>query len=558
MQDRSANVTRLARRMPKPSHLPSTRSSGPATPDGDGSSGQADQPFAGGSQYAASTRSQVVQSEVQGSEVHGSDVQGSEAVGSGVAQPDDRAPVPSASAMSPAGQHVTASRRPADSEPQAGDGSSGSAIVRSDSRREMVAEARRQIEPLSPSAVEPLRTPVEIPGTLTFPKRKYRWVGPTIFFLLIVVGPLCGLTYYLYVVASPQYVSEFRFSVTQVTPSSGTLPAAVASASSADLSSIASALSGGATGGTSSASPQNFVVVDYLKSREAVDELQARINLRAMYSRSDIDPWFRLKANATPEELTDYWRGMVTADYDMVSGLATASVKAFRKQDAYVIAKELVTLSEQLVNRIENRAQQDAVRFAKGEVSRAQTHLNDVRKKLADFREKEGVIDPTNATGEVTSNVNLASSVATTLAQAETTLETMKKQNLNRNSVLIQMQEATVKAAREQLDSVQKQVSKKRDGKPVLTRVVSQYEALDLDRQYAQALLLNAYQSLDRARASAASQQFYLTPYVRPALPGSPRGLHALRYILIATFSLLAIWVAAVMIFRSIRNSFSY
>src|SRR5690606_28563297 len=123
--------------------------------------------------------------------------------------------------------------------------------------------------------------------------------------------------------------------------------------------------------GTSTAS-DNYMVTDYLTSRQAVDELQNRINVVKLYSKPDIDWWSRFNDMLPIEKFVLYWQSMITARYDMVTGIATTEVRAFSPQDALLIANSLVTLSEELVNRIERRSQKDAVRFAQQEVEQAQ------------------------------------------------------------------------------------------------------------------------------------------------------------------------------------------
>lgn len=405
------------------------------------------------------------------------------------------------------------------------------------------------------------RQPLTFPaGTTTLmtepydpPERKPRWIGPAVLFLLMVLAPFGGLVFFLYHVASPQYAAEFRFTVQEITPAVGMTTPAVPSGTNTNLSSLATAMSAGTASSTAKpAVAQDYIVVDYLKSRDIVDQLQAKLDLRKMFSRSDIDPWFRLDADASPEELLDFWRKMVSADYDMITGLAKATIKAFRPDDALRVTKAAVALSENLVNHIQSRSQQDSVKFAEAEVARAKVNLDRMDREMAAFRDKEGTIDPTNATGDVTSNVNLATSLATTLAQDQAALTAMLAQKLRSDSPQVRMQIATVNAAKAQLARVQGEVSTSRSGGAVLSRVVSEYEALLTDRQYAQALLLNAYQSLDRARTSAATQVYYLVPYVEPALPVSARGLGSVRfrYLTIAGLALVTIWTATVMLLR--------
>lgn len=430
-------------------------------------------------------------------------------------------------------------------------------------RAELPAKYREEL-PASPQARSlpaSLRATLSEGEYLTLPGRHQPWFGPALLFVLIVLLPFASFAAYLFFIASPRYVAEFHFSVTQVTPTSGLLPPAIQSNGQASaLSSLASSLAGassGATGGTqSAASPQNFIVTDYLRSSQAVDDLTARINLPKLYERSDIDWWSRLRQNAAPEDTMQYWQNMVSTNYDVITGLATASVVAFSPRDAYNIATELVKLSEELVNKIASRPYQDAVKFAQNEVTRAQKNLDSARDALADFRDKEGVVDPTQ--GVVPTNINVSATIETTLAQAEATLDTMRKQQLDPSSIVWQKQVATVKATRDQLKALEQEVANRREDKTVLTHVVEKYEALDLNRQYAQALLLNAYQSLDRAKATAASQTLYLTPYVYPSMPVKATGMNKMEALLVAAGALMGIWLVVVMVYRAFRHSLAH
>jgi capsular polysaccharide transport system permease protein len=437
-----------------------------------------------------------------------------------------------------------------------------SVATRADSRdrAEQQAELRDE-HPVPQPRSKPsiLRAAPRAGESIALPGRRQPWFGSAVLFVLIVLLPFAGFAYYLFFIASPRYVAEFRFSVTQVAAPNGPLPPAITSSGAASsMTSLASSLAGAGaaagagTGSVSTATPQNFIVTDYLTSSQAVNDLTARIGLPKLYERHDIDWWSRLKDNATPEETQGYWQDRISTDFDMITGLATARVVAFRPEDALTIASELMKLSEELLNNIVQRAQDDVVKFAQQDVTQAQNDLDVARKALADYRDREGVVDPTQ--GVVPVNLNVSTTVEATLAQAEATLEAMRKQQLDSSSVIVQKQIATVAATRDQLKALEREVGQSRESRAVLTHVVAEYEALDLKRQYAQALLLNAYQALDRAKASAMAQGLYLSPYVRPSLPVTATGLNKREALLIAAAVLAGIWIAVVMVYRAIRH----
>lgn len=399
---------------------------------------------------------------------------------------------------------------------------------------------------------EPVR-PVG-PVIFTMPaRRRKRSYKTLISFLIFVVLPLAAVARYYWFYASDQYVSEFRFAVTETTPSlPGGTPSVSSSTSTSagNLASAASAIIGNYS--VSNAAAQNFVVVDYLLSRQAVEELEKRIKVRELYSRPEADWWQRFDASQPMEKFIDYWGRMVSASYDPVTGIATAQVKAFRPDDAYLIAKTLVTLSEELVNRIAMRPQLDAVRYAESEARKAEERLNAARAAMNEYRIKEGVIDPTSSV--VTSNVQLMQSLQANLAQLQTQLNSLARQQLDPNAPALQVLRSRIQATKDELARVEKEVGQTREGTRPLTEVMAKFEQLNLDLQYAQNFVVSSRQMLDQARANAAAQHLYLTPYVTPAIPESATYPKRGTMILMYGLAFFGLWLIGLLIVRSIRE----
>ena len=378
------------------------------------------------------------------------------------------------------------------------------------------------------------------------------WIGPIIALAVVVIVPLVVLAIYLFGFAAPQYQAEFRFSVTEVqTPNSGGSTTPDPAAGPGGMMAMASAALGG--GGVHSGSQQNYVVIDYIKSRQVIEELSKRMSLEEIYSRPAIDWWMRFDPEKSRERLLDYWSSMVTTTYDPMTGLAKVEVVAFTPQDAYKIAEALVELSEALVNDISGRSRADAVRFAENEVARARAELEQRRADLAAFRVKEGVIDPTP--GAVTTNIQVGAALQTTLAQLQADFATLKQQNIDERSPASQSVLARINATKQQLQGVEREVANDRVGRDTLARVVAQYDRFEVERQYAQSTVLTALQTLDRARTNAAAQHLYLTPYVRPAMPTSAAGPAIAKTMTLACLGLFGLWLVGILLVRSIRQS---
>jgi capsular polysaccharide transport system permease protein len=375
------------------------------------------------------------------------------------------------------------------------------------------------------------RSDETVDGQILKVRRNY---GEKIWFVLSVVLPVAVATVYLAFFASNQYVAEFRFAVKDATTQSAT----------AATSSLISAIGG--SGG--SVAYDNYLVADYLLSRQATEELQQRINVTQLFGRREADWWARFDPSQPMEKFVGYWQSMVTAHYDQVTGIAIARVRAFTPEDALLIANSLVTMSEELVNRIANRAQNDAVRFAQREVERAEERLKAIRAKLTEYRNRVGVIDP--ASSVVASNSALVQGLRANLAQLETHLQTLRLQNLQPNAPAVITLLNQINSTKEQLATIEGSVGRNKSG-AALSAVIAEYEQLDLERQFAQTMVTSTMAALDTARASAASQHLYITPYVRPSLPES--SVYPRRLLTIGTVAGLGliVWLIGLLVGRS-------
>jgi capsular polysaccharide transport system permease protein len=357
---------------------------------------------------------------------------------------------------------------------------------------------------------------------------------------------------YFYWIAANQYVAHFRFAVTESSPILPGSPPTLANTST--TGSIAAALTGSTPNfGSMGAALQNQMVVDYLASPQVIQELSNYIDVRGIYDseRAGNDLWARFPRHLPPERFLRYWNRMVEASYDPMTGLATVSVRAFSPKDALDIANGMVRLAENLVNRIAKRPQTDAVRFAENELSRAELRVKQARQALTEYRLQEGVIDPT---GSRTNNIALLLTLRTQVIQQQADLAALLRSQTNVNALPVQALRTRLAASKDQLEKLEKEVSKDREGNRTLTELVDRYERIDLERQYAQSLLIAAEQALEQAKANAAAQHLYLTPYVMPTLPVSAQYPKRAESVLIALAIFSISWIVGLMMVRTIRE----
>lgn len=369
--------------------------------------------------------------------------------------------------------------------------------------------------------------------------RRKRSFGVLISFVLCVIAPVIAASVYYFAFASEQYVSEFSFVVRDS-------KSAVSGTSGGNVPAMMSMMSGGGS------SVENYMVAEYLLSREAVEALQKKLDLVKMYSGTDIDWLARLDPSAPIERIVPYWRRMVSATYDQITGLGIAQVRAFDPKDAYEIASTLVKLSEALVNDIANRPQRDAVRFAQEDVKRAEERLLQAREELAKYRDREMVIEP--QADAVAGKIAVAQTLRTNLASMETELTVLKGGNMSANSTQLVGLQRRIDATRAQLRLVESQVGTARDGNASLSKVVGEYERLDLERQFAQNILGTAVQNLEQARSNALVQHIYVMAFVPPGMPQSSTYPKRIVSILLLGLGCTLFWTVSLLIIGSVRE----
>ncbi len=195
----------------------------------------------------------------------------------------------------------------------------------------------------------------------------------------VVVPTLISIIYYGFI-ASDIYISESQFLVRSSKQSAPT-----------GLGMI--------LGPTfSNALNDNHSVNAYILSRDALKNLDSELAVRDIYSRDSIDfisrfGLMRWKQNF--EGLYEYYHRHVSIYLDNVSAISTLKVSAYKPEDAQKINEVLLLDAEKHVNKLNERARLDAIRFAKQDLDIAQKSAQDASEALTEYRNKKGIIfDP--------------------------------------------------------------------------------------------------------------------------------------------------------------------
>lgn len=352
--------------------------------------------------------------------------------------------------------------------------------------------------------------------------RPFPWL-----FLLLVILPTVLATVYYYRYASDQYVSEAHF---------------IIQGSSAPKMDFLGALTGlpGAGGSTSDA----MIIRDYILSADFIQDIEPELDLRAHYSNPAIDAYARLPADASQEDLVEYWQKMIDIEHDLTSGISTVTMTAFDPETS----KKLVTLalkqSELLVNKLSANLRTDALQIAEKEVLSAEAEVNSLREQLTAFRQQQDVLDPASQANarierEETARLTRLSELQTQLSQAEAELAQV--------SAFMQPETMRVKTAQTKVNSLRQQIAKEQAKSVAQSRgqstevagQLAQYTELQSRLGFTEQLYKSKQAALEQARLEIDRKQRYLTVTVQPNLPDEaikPEKISGILTVLLLSF----------------------
>ncbi|HEX8389427.1 MAG TPA: lipopolysaccharide biosynthesis protein [Sphingomonas sp.] len=359
-------------------------------------------------------------------------------------------------------------------------------------------------------------------------RRSYGW------FIAVVILPLAVIGTYLYAFASDQYVSEAHYLVrSQDAPK----------ASAGGLSGLLGG-AGAALGGVGEAAS----VSDYLTSHDVVNSLRRSIDLVAIFRRPEADAWSRLAyENPTPEALLKFYRSQVSVEFDSETGITELHVRAFRPQDANLLARSLLALGEQRVNYMNERAFRDAVELSRRQLQEATRALTRVQAQVTAFRQEERDINPT---GSAEAQLGLVTQLTAQLAAA--------RSQRDLTSQLIGTRNPQYEALNQQVRSLETQVGAQSGrltgGSGTIAADLGNYERLRIEQELLAKRYDAASSAYELARQQAVRQQLYLTRIVDPNMP--VKSLYPKRGVILLTMlaALLVIYGIGWLIAAGVRE----
>ena len=297
------------------------------------------------------------------------------------------------------------------------------------------------------------------------------------------------------------------------------------------------------------AQDDTYTVQEYLTSRDALKRLNEELAFKSKVASPDIDFLSRYGGWPWPdsfERLYLYYKKKVEIAYSSSSSISTLTVRAYAAKDVVEINEFLLRKGEELVNRLNERARRDMIRFATEEVRLAEQKARDAASALALYREQKGVIDPVaQATLQLQQIAKLQDDLMATRMQiAQLTVVAPA------NPQLAVLRER-VKVLEAQIDQENKGVT---SGARSLSNKATEYQRLAFESEFASKQLAGALAALEQARSEAVRQQLYLERISQPVVPDEAMEPRRIRGIFTVLVCGLLVWGALSLLISSIRE----
>jgi capsular polysaccharide transport system permease protein len=285
-------------------------------------------------------------------------------------------------------------------------------------------------------------------------------------------------------------------------------------------------------------------------SRDALKELDQKLNMRQAFSRPEIDALDRFPGfawwNKSFERLYIYYGKHVDVEYDPVSSITVLTTRAFTAEDAYRINDVLLDISERLVNALNDRSRKDLLSFADAEVKLASEKAKDASMQLLNYRSSHEIFEPDK---QAALQLEGVAKIQQELVSTETELAQLKKLSPDNPQI-----GALATRAQSLRAAIAAEAAKVTSAKGSFSARAPNYERLALDVEFADKQLGVALEELESARAEASQKQLYLETLVRPNLPD--KAMEPRRFRAILTFLIVSIvgWAVVSILIASVRE----
>ncbi len=362
-------------------------------------------------------------------------------------------------------------------------------------------------------------------------REKARFLFRQPLFVFTVLLPTVLAILYFGIFAEDVYISESRFVVRNPQKTAASPLSAVLSGS-----------------GIANGSEESAAVMEYVQSRRALEDVNRDGLVLDAYADPDIFFLDRFGAlgGSSREQLYQYFIDKVAIAEGASTQVATLTVRAYTPVEAQKINARLLNQSEELVNSLSQRAQQDSIQLAQREVDAANANARDAALRLAEFRDRNGLVDPAQQS-EI--GLQMISKLQDELIAARTQLQQL--QTYTPEASQIPFLQSQIASIQREINLAEGQLA---GGNRSLSAALVKYQELRLNSEFAEQQRAIVLASLQEAQVEARRKRAYVERISSPSLPDYAEEPHRIRGIIATLIMGLLAWGVLSMLIVGIRE----
>ena len=252
--------------------------------------------------------------------------------------------------------------------------------------------------------------------------------------------------------------------------------------------------------GFANAGDEIYAAQSFASSRDALKALNRNRDFEKAYTRPEIsivDRFNPLGASGAFESLYKYFLTKVALQNDSSTSITTLTVRAYTPQDAERFNQELLEMSETMVNQLNERGQEDLVRYSEAEVRDAKAKSQAAAAALADYQNRSGIVDPEK---QAAAQMQMISKLQDNLIASKAELAQLQR---------YAPENPRVPVIRTQIGTLQGEINRElgmvAGGRRSLAAAGVQFQRLQLENDFAEKQLAAALASQEQARGASRS-----------------------------------------------------
>ena len=282
------------------------------------------------------------------------------------------------------------------------------------------------------------------------------------------------------------------------------------------------------------------IVLNYLKSRDLLEQMAKKYNLMKRYSASRIDFYNRYKGGNSNELFMEYMRKMIATELDSGTRAIRAVSLSFDPELAHDILEDMIGQAKKYVLKIDQELVNHQISVLRRQLENAKGVMNAALEELYKFRKQHRIISTDKEFG-------LLSKAFSKLLEKKVLLELEvdnKSKQLSQNSPTLQRLKRDLDSVNHQIEREKRRIFK--GGQKSLNDIDMRYRILSIRFEIAKKIyetIKGAYENINIRKGLDATQ---LVVIERPSTPDYPKYPRPFRVFLIS----LLLFTAAFYTFR--------